>query len=156
MPGLITMRLEDFKAKLFNNEHLPAGIVVKGSLYLRGYAFKTHLPEGLVVKGFLELSGCTSLTRLPAGLVINGWLSLRGCTSLTHLPEGLVVNGWLSLRECTSLTHLPAGLVVKGEIYCDEDIIDSIPYEDLPLYINFNFEDLIHEYFTKRLQGEAA
>ena len=111
-----------------------------------------HLPEGLVVNGSLNLYGCTSLTHLPEGLVVNGSLNLYGCTSLTHLPEGLVVNGYLDLYKCTSLTHLPEGLVVMGTIYCDQSLIDKIPKEDLPLYINYNFNEDIHEHITSRIQ----
>ena len=106
-----------------------------------------------MVKDNLDLTGCTSLKHLPTGLVVKGELDLGGCTSLTHLPTGLVVNGPLSLWLCTSLKHLPSGLVVRNKIYCDKDLIDKIPVEDLPLYINFNFEPDIHEYITKRLQG---
>jgi hypothetical protein len=109
-----------------------------------------------VVNGILDLEGCTSLAHLPEGLVVKGDLDLVRCTSLTHLPSGLVVKGYLDLRGCTSLTHLPPGIVVKGTIYCDGSLIDSIPFEDLPLYINYNFKEYIHEYFTKRLQGKAA
>jgi hypothetical protein len=151
---------EDFKTKLLNNEHLPEGLVVEGSLDLEGCTSLTHLPEGLVVGGWLSLYRCTSLTHLPSGLVVNGGLYLYGCTSLTHLPAGLVINGGLygslDLRGCTSLTHLPAGLVVKDTIYCDESLIDTIPFEDLPLYINYKFEESIHEHLVQRLQSKAA
>jgi hypothetical protein len=51
---------------------------------------------------------------------------------------------------------MPSGLVVKGTIFCDGSLIDSIPFEDLPLYINYKFEDIIHEHLTKRLQSKAA
>ena len=122
---------EDFKAKILAGE---------------------HLPSGLVVEGWLDLSNCTSLTHLPEGLVVECDLNLRNCTSLTHLPKGLVVKGYLALYGCTSLTHLPSGLVVNGYIFCNESLIDKIPREDLPLYLNFNFEDGINEHFTKRLR----
>ena len=89
---------------------------------------------------------------LPEGLVVKGWLDLRDCTSLTHLPSGLVVKGYLDLEGCTSLTHLPSGLVVKGPIFCSRSLIDSIPREDLPLYLNFKFEKDIYEHLTRRIQ----
>ena len=57
----------------------------------------------------------------------------------------------LYLRNCTSLTHLPSGLVVEGTVYCEESMINKIPREDLPLYLNFNFEENIHEYIKERL-----
>ena len=112
-----------------------------------------HLPSGLVVKGYLDLGVCTSLTHLPSGLVVKGDLYLYGCTSLTHLPAGLVVKGYLDLKRCTSLTHLPAGLVVEGTVYCNKELIDKIPREDLPLYLNFNFEEEIHKNVISRLKG---
>jgi hypothetical protein len=127
----MNISVEDLKAKLFSNE---------------------HLPEGLVVEGYLNLVGCTALTHLPEGLVIKGHLDLWRCSSLTYLPEKLVVNGWLDLVGCTSLTHLPAGLVVEGYILCHENLIDSIPFEDLPIYVKYNFKDHIHEHLTRRLQ----
>jgi hypothetical protein len=43
--------------------------------------------------------------------------------------------------------------VVKDTIYCDESLIDTIPFEDLPLYINYKFEGSIYEHLTKRLQS---
>ena len=89
---------------------------------------------------------------LPEGLMVEGSLYLHGCTSLTHLPERLVVENSLYLYDCTSLTHLPEGLVVMGTIYCDQSLIDKIPKEDLPLYINYNFEEDIHEHITSRIQ----
>ncbi len=89
---------------------------------------------------------------LPSGLVVKGNLNLWGFTSITHLPSGLVVNGYLDLYNCTSLTHLPSGLVVNGTLYCDKALIDSIHREDLPLYLNFNFEGEIHEYLVQRLR----
>ena len=124
---------KEFRKKLLNKERLPSGLVVNGGLYLER---------------------CKSLTHLPSGLVVEGNLNLNGCTSLTHLPSGLVVNGDLWLRSCTSLPHLPTGLVVKNTIYCDNYLIDKIPEEDLPLYINFKFEEKIYEYFTRRIQKE--
>jgi hypothetical protein len=44
--------------------------------------------------------------------------------------------------------------VVKSILYCDTELIDRIPQEDLPLYMNFKFHGAIYEYFTRRLQGE--
>jgi thiosulfate reductase cytochrome b subunit len=168
----VNISAKDLKDKILAGNHLPSGLVVNGWLDLEGCTSLTHLPSGLVVNGGLDLEGCTSLTYLPEGLVVHSWLDLKGCISLTHLPSGLVVNGWLDLKECISLTHLPSGLVVHGvlalegtsltnfspclkaeKIHCDESLIDRIPEEDLPLYINFNFEDSIHEYYTRRLQG---
>jgi hypothetical protein len=111
-----------------------------------------HLPEGLRVMGYLNLGYNTSLIHLPEGLVVGGGLYLHGCTSLTHLPEGLVVNGNLNIFGCTSLTHLPKGLKVGGIIYCDKFFIDNIPKEDLPLYINYNFEEDIYEHISSRIQ----
>ena len=146
----------EFKDKLLAGEHLPEGLVVEGDLDLWGCTSLTHLPSGLVVKGWLDLEGCTSLTHLPTGLVVNGSLWLNGCTSLTHLPSGLVVKGYLILSGCTSLKHLPSGLVVKNTIYCDKSLIDKIPIEDLPLYINFKLEETIYEYLTRRIQEKTT
>jgi hypothetical protein len=112
-----------------------------------------HLPKGLVVNGHLSLYGCTALTHLPEGLVVNGNLSLYGCTALAHLPEGLKVNGFLDLYDCTALIHLPEGLKVGGTIYCNKSLINSIPKEDLPLYINYNFEKDVHEYISSKIKG---
>jgi len=41
--------------------------------------------------------------------------------------------------------------VVEGTVYCDESLINKIPREDLPLYLNFKFEEKIHEYLTQRI-----
>ena len=144
---------EEFKKKILANEHLPSGLVVNG-LWLDECTSLIHLPSGLVVHGDLWLYNCTSLTHLHSGLVVHGDLWLNGCTSLPHLPPGLVVKGNLNLYNCTSLTHLPSGLVVEGTVYCDESLINKIPREDLPLYLNFKFEEKIHEYFTRRIQKE--
>jgi hypothetical protein len=118
---------------------------------------ENHLPEGLVIKDSVtinwNLTNCWNLTNfiLPENLTIEGFLDLEGCTLLTHLPSGLVVRGALDLRGCSSLTNLPPDLKA-GKIFCDKKLIDTIPKEDLPLYINFNFEKVPHEYFTTRLQ----
>ena len=84
--------------------------------------------------------------------MVGGPLDLDSCTSLTHLPEGLVTHRYLDLRGSSSLTTLPPDLKTEL-IYCDKELIDKIPQEDLPLYINFNYEDSIREHLTKRLQG---
>jgi hypothetical protein len=108
---------QDFSKKIYDNEHLPSGLVVKGDLYL------DNIP---------------SLTYLPENLTIVGYLGMIKCIYITHLPSGLVVLGWLDITDCSSLTNLPFDLKA-GKIFCDKKLIDTIPQEDLPLYINFNF-----------------
>jgi hypothetical protein len=119
---------------------------------LKGESF----PAGVEIDGNLDLSYWESPLCLPEGLVVNGALVLYGSDSLFHLPEGLVVKGILDINGCTSLTHLPPGLVIWGTIYCDRFHIEAIPFEDLPLYVNYKFTRYNHEYFTRRLQGKAA
>ena len=121
---------------------------------LSGYSFPRD-GDTIIVKGYLGLYGCTSLTHLPKGLVVRGPLDLEGCTSLKHLPKGLVVKGYLDLRDCTELKSIPYDLSVGGIIYCDKALINSIPKQDLPLYINLPWEKELYEYLRTRLQGET-
>jgi hypothetical protein len=43
--------------------------------------------------------------------------------------------------------------VVHGFIFCDKSLIDKIPKEDLPLYINFPFQDWVKEYYIEKLKS---
>ena len=52
--------------------------------------------------------------------------------------------------------HLPSGLVVEDIIYCDKALIDKIPREDLPLYLNFNFENEIKEIIKERINYDST
>ena len=114
---------------------------------------KEHLPSGLVVTDGVRLYNCTSLTELPENLIVHGNLNLSLCTSLTELPDNLEVNGHLSLWYCTSLKSLPYKIRVGDTIYCDKELIDTIPKENLPLYINFNFKESVHEHFIHRIRN---
>ena len=113
---------------------------------------KEHLPGGLVVSGSLNLRYCTSLKSLPDNLEVHGHLNLYRYKNLKSLPDNLEVNGYLGLTGCTSLKSLPYNIRVEGYIYCEKELIDTIPKEDLPLYINFKFEEPIHENFTHRIR----
>jgi len=42
--------------------------------------------------------------------------------------------------------------VVENTIYCDESIIYYISKEDLPLYLNFKFEESIKDCLIKRIR----
>jgi hypothetical protein len=93
--------------------NLPAGLDVRGRLYLLGGKL-TALPEGLRVGGTCCLSW-TNLTALPEGFMVPGGdLELFG-VPLTALPRGLVVGGYLELSE-SRLDALPEGLKVKGDL----------------------------------------
>jgi hypothetical protein len=128
---------EDFIHKILNGNHLPSGLVVQGPVNL----------------GFLEKLCLTNFI-LPDNLTILGYLFLEKCIYLTHLPSGLVVNGWLYLHGCDNLVNLPPDLNVSHKIYCNKKLIDTIPKEDLPLYLNFKFDeyDEANEYFSLRLK----
>ena len=90
---------------------------------------------------------------LPSGLVVSGDVFQWRCTSLKSLPDNLKVHGYLSLWQCTSLKSLPYKIRVGDTIYCDKELIDTIPKENLPLYINFKFKDSVHEHFTHRIRN---
>jgi hypothetical protein len=109
------------------------------------------LPWGLVVADDFRLSP-SDLKRLPGGLVITGSLDLCWCSSLTRLPPNLKVGGHLTLYYCTSLEGIPADIEVGGEILCSVSLIDKIPYEDLPLYLNLRFGNHINEYISNKLK----
>lgn len=127
---------KDFRDKLLTNKHLPSGLVVEGKVNV-----------GSNLTNFI----------LPDNLTINGYLNLEHCIKLTHLPSGLVVHGYLYLHGCKSLTNLPPDLIVGYKIYCDKRLIDTIPQEDLPLYINFNFDEYgeTNKYFSLKLKGKV-
>jgi len=42
---------------------------------------------------------------------------------------------------------------VGDTIYCDKELIDTIPKENLPLYINFKLKDSVHEHFIHRIRN---
>jgi hypothetical protein len=126
---------EDFKGKILNNEHLHNGLVVEGTLNLYERKEVTYLPEFLTVEGNLDL---------------------LNCRNLTHLPFNLVVKGSLIIRGCNILYGIPTTLVVHGDIYCDEGLLDKIPVEDIPLYINHKFYEWSNKapsYLFRRLQS---
>ncbi|MBD3388724.1 MAG: hypothetical protein GF414_07470 [Candidatus Altiarchaeales archaeon] len=88
--------------------------------------------------------------KAPKGLHVGGDLYLRGCTSLKSLPSGLHVGGWLYLGGCTSLKSLPYSIHVGHKIYCDPELIENLPYEDLPLYMGLEWDN--QKVFDKRLE----
>ena len=104
------------RAMILLRNALPEGLMVRGSLDLRGTQVTT-LPEELTVGGSLNLSG-TQITALPEGLTVGGSLDLSG-TQITALPEGLTVGGSLYLSG-TQITALPEGAVVEGKIFWRE------------------------------------
>jgi hypothetical protein len=157
----------DFIRKILNGDHLPSGLVVDPvdltSFNLMGLFLSfincsdnIVLPDNLTFNGNLDLYGCTGLTSLPAGLVVTEDLDLRKCTSLTQLPFDLKVGGHLNLFYCTSLVGIPTSIEVGNQIWCEESLIDKIPFDELPLYISFPLEERIHEYYTRRLQKETS
>ncbi|MBD3387418.1 MAG: hypothetical protein GF414_00555 [Candidatus Altiarchaeales archaeon] len=117
----------------------------------RGLILSGKAPSGLHVEGYLYLHGCTSINSLPEGLHVGGYLYLVGCTSLKSLPEGMHVRGSLYLFKCTSLKRLPYSIHVGGSILCDPELIENLPYEDLPLYMGLKWDN--QKTFDKRLEG---
>lgn len=147
---------DDLYGKLQNREHLPSGLVVQGSVNL-SYTNSTTLsllPEKLTIKGTLDISHNIYLTHLPGGLVVEVNTILNSCINLTYLPEDLIAKGYLCLEGCNLLTNLPSNLMPPYLILCDKKLIDMIPEEDLPLYVNFNFVEYAYEHFTHRLRGK--
>ena len=93
--------------------------------------------------------------KAPKNLTVDGSLDLIGCTALTALPEGLCVDGSLLLQGCTALKSLQGIKSVGGTIYVDEDLIKRLPLEELPLLINFEFEEKIKRYIMGRYSKET-
>lgn len=146
---------QDFRIKLYTGEHLPKGLIVKGNVDVSSDTYPNNLPEDLTIEGYLDLERCTKLTHLPRGLVVHRYLDLSECYKLKHLPDDLRVGTWLGLIGCNSLTNLPHSIQVDRYIMCTKNLIDEIPLEDLPLYLNFKFHGKdTYEYLTKRIQKE--
>jgi hypothetical protein len=143
---------EDFRDKLYNNEPLPRGLVVAGSVWvLCRVDSPVYLPEDLTINGALTTNlNCEGVLSLPKGLIVKSDLNLDRCIGLVSMAGDLKVLGNLSLIECNSLGHLPSSITVDGNIYCERSLIDKIPLEDLPLYLNFSFSASIHDYITTR------
>jgi len=149
------MTPKEFRKRILNNEKIPENTTVNGTLNLSRCTSITALPEGLCVKGYLILYRCTSLTALPEGLCVEGSLYLSRCTSLTALPEGLCVKGGLNLEGCTAIKSLAGIKSVGGGLFVDKYLIESYPFEELPLLINLPFEEKIKDIIKKRYQYES-
>jgi hypothetical protein len=134
------------------NASLPEDLTINGDLLLLDTDHPlVNIPKGLVVKGNLNIRGCTSLLSISEGLVVGGYLAIVRCSRLTSLPGGTVIKKELILKDTCSF-HLPFDITVGGTIYCDHSLIDEIKLEDLPLYINFNFDRDFSEYISQRLK----
>jgi hypothetical protein len=100
--------------QILTGSELPAGLTVRGNLWLTGRPALTALPAGLTVRGSLALTDCAALTALPDGLTVGGDLDLTDCPALAALPPGLRVGGSLYLTRCAGLDHLCVGTDARG------------------------------------------
>ena len=107
--------------------------------------------KSITIDGDLNLTNCTGLKALPNGLRVDGDLNIANCTGLTALPDGLRVGGWLDLTNCTSIKSF-YNLTIKGEVFADETVINNIPFNELPLYINVPFETKTKELYLNRIK----
>ena len=143
VPGeLHNINLIQIDNKIYDLDHLPNGLVVKGDLDLFGTKI-TSLPEGLEVGGDLDLRH-SRVTSLPKGLKVGGTLDLYGAevvslpddikignldasySILKYLPENLKIKGYLNISG-TRITSLPNGLEVGDDLYIMDSGITSLP-----------------------------
>jgi hypothetical protein len=101
-----------------------AGRTVEGDLRLYFQDWLTHLPAGLVVRGSLDLSKAT-LVRLPDDLRVDGSLDLQQ-SSIEEVPAGLKVGGSLNLWE-TRIAELPDGLRVGRDLDLECSDLQALP-----------------------------
>ena len=119
---LLNINLIQIDNKIYDIDHIPNGLVVKGDINLYAAKLKS-LPENLKVGGNLNLSYST-LTSLPRGLKVDGDLNL-GYSEVTSLPEDLQV---YSLKLAgTNISELPKGLKVKGNLKLYDLNITQLP-----------------------------
>jgi hypothetical protein len=109
------------------------------NLLSTGEVIPEAIPKNLIIDGCLSLCKHDMFSALPDDLTVTGDMDIHGNVSLNHLPRGLVVGGNLNLLGCPVLGGLPSDLKVGGKIYCEYSLLDKIPLEDLPLFINYRF-----------------
>lgn len=104
--------------------------------------------------GNANLGHNPNLTHFPMNyLIINGNLILQQCPNLYLIPEYLIVTKDLYLYGCESLLEIPPTIQVLGKLHCDKNLIDAIPNNQLPLYLNFNFyPEYVKSIYQQRLK----
>jgi len=144
---------EECRELIESKKTLPDNLTVEGSLNLEYCTSLKTLPDNLTIKGNLYLVGCTSLKTLPNNLTVKGYLELAGCSSLKTLPNNLTVKGILFLWMCPSIKSFYQPICET--MYVSEKQINSIPFKELPLYLNTPLNTNAKEIYMKRLKAES-